>query len=1136
MRLSSLTDDQRICVKHCEGPLLISAGAGSGKTFTLTQRIAWALQPPGPLQDISEVLAITFTEKAAAEIKARVRSTLRQNGLTDQALRVDEAWISTIHGMCARILRMHALELGIDPGFTVIDEALRKDLIAEAINDVLRQGKAGFSPDCAPALFDEYVGQSYAARASSVTSMLETLIDKAANQRNGFDDFSFGPEATGAAVLARDMLAAYEELGPAFEMAGKSELATSAKAQAAEMMEALGRLLAQWEGPEGPAMECKDSADAVLAKDGSQAEPAASDDEAARIAALARLLDSCTVVSRRFGSAQVKEMVALWQAKYHRIAEELALALARPAFKELIGLARQVLDRFEEKKHAAFVLDNNDLLLQTLNAFNRYPELAQAYEDRFKLVMVDEFQDTSQIQIDIIERLAGKNSQRLCTVGDSQQSIYRFRGADVNVYEQHCRKMRSKRVGALYVELKKNFRSHGDILQFVDSIFGQEQVFGEGFMSLVAHQDRQSSLKAAGPRIDIVLAMMPGGNNSGVGIDDAKYTEARSIAQRFAAFKEAGQDLGDMVILLGKMTRAEVFAKALRARGLECVVTGGSLFDKAPEVLVVSRLVEVLANPANTSALFEVLESGMFRLSAEDLIGLSTLEEPESGIQRRCDLHFGFNRLEKALQADAAALPMRLSNAVNILGKAKRSLGFLPIARIVETAILESGWIVRLEASGVSGIARAANILKAIRFIDKLERERKLGIARLAIEFSGQLAMGVKEPPGALSGNTSGVVKIMSIHAAKGLEFPIVALAEFSGVRASGEKLVIECCDGKAYASLYPAESLLLYPRLKQRLSGFSPFDEESSSIVFEQSLKNAPDQGIFRAALKAYAQEQELAELRRKLYVGLTRASEALVVSVSARSSSKDVLLAYKDVVDDIRSALCGNRDFPEKEALLDYGGSQSAAFERIAVSTKAARDAAVGAEEAKGLAPAKEDFFVPAFESSGMPPERVYSPLRRGVFSYSSLSKAVPVSSVQPPTDTDKASELGSAFHLLARLALERGRLPGAEQIKRIGEDYRLSEKGMERLRDALSRWFGSELYSRVLSFRLKAAELPFFVPVEDAWLEGDIDLFCSDGQKGAALVIDYKTGGSAEEDASALYEKHLLQASCYAYAVLL
>lgn len=132
--------------------MAVSAGAGSGKTFTLTQRIAWALLPGSGadgapfLEDIDQVLAITFTDKAAGEIKSRVKATLAAEGMAAQALKVDDAWISTIHGMCSRILRMHATELGIDPAFSVLDEATAADLFNVAVEEVLAGQNEFWSP------------------------------------------------------------------------------------------------------------------------------------------------------------------------------------------------------------------------------------------------------------------------------------------------------------------------------------------------------------------------------------------------------------------------------------------------------------------------------------------------------------------------------------------------------------------------------------------------------------------------------------------------------------------------------------------------------------------------------------------------------------------------------------------------------------------------------------------------------------------------------------------------------------------------------------------------------------------------------------------------------------------------------
>lgn len=1118
MNLATCTPGQRQSIQHVRGPLLVSAGAGSGKTFTLTQRIAYALLPEsGPaVESIDEVLAITFTEKAAAEIKARVKRTLRAEGLSEEALRVDGAWISTIHGMCARILRTHALDLGIDPAFGIMGDAERADLIADAIDGALGEDNDIIARGSYAALFDEYPARSTMPLAPSVASMLQTLLDKAAGLRGGLDALDFGPSPARASALARELLLAYEGVAPALEQAGKSASAERARAQAADAARALEEFLAD----------------------------ASSADDAG---ALAAVVDGCAYLPCTFGGADVKAEVKAYQAVHKRVAQNVALALAHPLSAELMALAREVAGRFEDAKRAACKLDNDDLLVQTLDAFERHPDIARRYERRFKLVMVDEFQDTSQLQIDMIARLAGPNCQHLCTVGDAQQSIYRFRGADVNVYEAHKRAMRSDEVGALYVELAKNFRSHGDVLSFVDRVFEQPQAFGDAFMSLAPNELRPTRYRGAAPRIDLVLALQPSGRGTGVRTGDVKRAGAEAIARRFAALREDGHAPGDMVVLLGKMSRAGVYAEALRAEGFECVVTGGSLFASAPEVRVVARLVEALANPANTAALFEVLTSDMVRLSADDFLALSTEEDPETGQVRRRDLDRGFARL--ASRADD--LPPRLAHAVRLFERASAETLTRPVADVVRDVVVRSGWMARLEEEGAAGTACAANVLKAIRLVESIERERHLGLASTARALADELAVGLKEAPGALSGAGGDVVKIMTIHASKGLEFPIVALADFADARAGSGKLLVETCGPVARASLAPAASLDAFPQLAKRAVATAPTDgepEDADALAARSYVEGAGEparaagappcsQAAYRASLARRAADEELAEARRKLYVGLTRASEALVVAMDAKAPSAGKPPTYAPLVDDIRSALCGGADFPEGAAELPYGGSAPARFERILVQAPeepADQDAVEAGKPAR--------FVVPVVDDGSAPARLAWNAAREDVFSYSSIaSGAVPEAledGAARAADADKATDLGSAFHRAAQLAVETGRAPSAERLDALAASYGLTRGQRARLSDACARWFASATYADACSWRLRRSEVPFFVRVGDAFMEGEIDLLCTDGPAldGArALVVDYKTGGSDDEPSEALQAKHLLQARCYAYALL-
>ena len=462
MDLSTLTPQQRACVEHVNGPLLVSAGAGSGKTFMLTQRIAYALLNPelSGVTDIDQVLAITFTEAAAAEIKARVRNKLREEGMADQALKVDACWISTIHGMCSRILHENALELGLDPQFGLIGDIEQARLLSQCMDEVLRTSSGQFD-----ALFDEY-GKDKAAR------MVLDLLAQASNVRGELTSLVVAP-CMDPHEIARDM---YDAI-IAVDATARQDVNTKGKQGTIAP-----KIRDMAEGEFGwRTFERLDAQDALTYQE--------------LLAAIAGIPTDLYRGSKEpFATA-----VALFRQTVIRLRRECEMGLADAARSSLVGMAREVHRLYEQRKAALGVLDQDDLIHKTLDAFENAPEMESRYRDKFRLIMVDEFQDTSELQIALISHLTN-GDQRLCTVGDTQQSIYRFRGADVGTYLAHKRHMRELEAdaGGLACELDRNFRSHGDIIRFVNKLFSQERVFGSDEFIKLGFDERH----AENPRND----------------------------------------------------------------------------------------------------------------------------------------------------------------------------------------------------------------------------------------------------------------------------------------------------------------------------------------------------------------------------------------------------------------------------------------------------------------------------------------------------------------------------------------------------------------------------------------------------------------------------------------------------------
>lgn len=1159
----ALTIGQEKCVNTLDKPLAVSAGAGSGKTFTLTRRIVHALES-GYLTDIDQVLAITFTSKAAGEIKSRVKGALRAGGLTEQALKTDEAWISTIHGMCSRILRAHALELGLDPAFKVADEATVKTLLDASLEEVLGGRDdlvtvaEGVSSQRLDALFASFDVHPAGPRTASVEGMVRQLVEAASAHPDGMASLVAPPEAPSPIKLLAQLVDVAET---AYALAdGVKPGSTRDKFLAAtqDALEGARKLIGR--GSDGLTYRRALSA-----------------------------MNGFPVPGRNFGkNTPYGEQAVELAEQYCAIAAQARCGLVQEQLATLIDVAKSVADAFARRKREAGLLDNNDLLAFASRAFRDHPAIQAAYADRFKLVMVDEFQDTDQLQVDMIKRMAGEGFSRMCTVGDAQQSIYRFRGADVSVYRRHLEDVRRRNPEGI-IELPDNFRSHGDVLALCDRIFEQPQVFGAEFMSLAPGR-AESKVKRPflpdGPRVQVQVTVTP---SRGVTSADAAAVAARRVAKSFSGFAAAGHRPGDMVVLLGGMGRANVYAEALRAEGLPCVVAGGSIFNRAPEVALMVRLAQAIANPKWTTALFEVLSSELFALSADDLLELSTGMDEERGIPRRRAFDQGFRHIERKVASGRAVSPA-LAACASLMRRASEQVGNVALADIMQGIVADSGWLARLETAGPEGLARAGNVYKAIRMARDIEAAGGMGPAGVAEELALRVELA-KEAPGALSAEGGDFVRIMTVHASKGLEFPIVAVAELRDDAARSQSL--ECCsiEGRTYVSLDGGHVL---ERLKEKTSSlvaksgsyqpFCEFDDEELAAMVSRSQLPADR----RAAIKLHEERGEAAESRRLLYVALTRAKEALVVSMRGKSSKVDATGLSKSCWGDVQSALVGECcAFEPGVSMFDFGGQRPARVECMHLTLADVEELLGTAGSADGAAsqvdgePGADELAPGGCPAGGKPgtialplvrpyePERgkPYEGARAGVFSYSSIAEDGEgfadfsvedaaddaASASLGARDADAATSLGTAFHRLAQLAalawqsgcdLER---PDAARQQALERSCGLSAEQRDRLDAALERWFASDIASHMGACESVSPEAPFLVrvggPCDAAYLEGEIDLLgcvapagTREQPAGSALVVDYKTGGSPAETAEQLHEKHLLQATCYAYAVLL
>lgn len=1182
MDLSTLMPQQLQVVKTLDRPLFVSAGAGSGKTFTLTRRIVYALSPEsGPfIEHLDQVLAITFTKDAAAEIRDRVRRALIEEGMDEEALTVDDAWISTIHGMCSRILRAHALELGIDPEFTVLTDT--DELMDQAVEHVLGRATA---PDAAPELAASlkalYAWYPMAGEGgpfgggTTIKGLVRDLLELSSQLPGGMDDVCVLRGCSDTSALADAYRAAL----------GASKAATE-KAQVA--LEAI---------------------DVFEASDKTMAD-------------VARLMMSCGMP--RASKMFPKENVELLKAEAADTFVNIVLACGDPALDALTGLARAVEAEYRALKADQSALDNNDLLRMAYEALRDYPAIRAAYEGRFKMVMIDEFQDTDQMQVDLIRYLTGAGERALCTVGDAQQSIYRFRGAEVEVFRRQERKVGALGTAAAasapgsvlaasgapasseppageLVKLVRNFRSHDEVLRYVARVFdGDTGGLMQGFLDLEPSDEREDKLRAKASRRQALLV-------AGGSTQERTQAKARAIAERFRALADKKQPQGDMVLLLGRMTNADVYAQAFRDQGLDCVIAGGSVFAQAAEVQTVRALVCALANPADTAqGLMPLLASPMFALGAQEFLALATKLDDQTGETSRRNIDAGI--MSDCDVPGLRDLPL-LTRAREVLRYAFRRVGRDSFAAIARDVVNASGWFVRLAQRGPEGKAIAANVLKALDAVAEAEAEVGNSPRSIALAFDRFLAG--KEAPGALNEEGNGAVRIMTVHASKGLEYPVVAVSECFGVRKSTGAAQMGRVEGGAQVVALPARfdgvkladgTFVKGDDVKKQFE--HAFKGKGASLWLSPELMDdvcatgSPAEAFVR--LRNDDLQLSLEERARLLYVAMTRARELVILAMDAGVSRGKVTAPTFDVETDLtydvlrRILPTDGLDMPQLDAdRLVFDNSQPGDYELISLADFAfgeqsfeanasldaegrlvRGDADAADNVAHSTVPGPADPEPDAFElvypqAVGVRMGTCPYPARDS-YSYSSIAAALHAETEDRAAETrvpmDEAGDdaesdgsemadadvaavepagnpmaLGSAFHAACQWLIEVGAdaLP-AERADALARLWCLTPEQRERFDVALDRWLKSAVRAELLAWPCIRAEVPFFsLGCEDediarygAYAEGAIDALATNpADSSRALVIDYKTGGTPDETPEQLQEKHALQARVYA-----
>ncbi len=891
-----LTDQQKEVIAAPRGNLLVSAAAGAGKTHVLAQRLVTRLVS-GAL-DVRQMLVVTFTEAAARNMRDRIDRHLRQAFQTaadpqarqrigQQLTLLPGASISTIHAFCLQVIKnFHHLtpdatgKAGLEPGFSVLGQEEADALLAQSLSDWMDSLYRAIDSDqlshvlgetASPDVFYHLVDGFGNSRGDEpVRSLLDStyrylrslpdyrqLIDRyLARLQETAEDFSSSPACQvllgqlklrldRAMTVVPDLLDQLSESVPFLKNKQRNQETNQQFLQCLKTLCRLDEMLraetADW--------------DAVyklgLGLEGLSVPASRKTDPSEKTAFLEPFITSVSEVlcfltgqccTEKYRVHFLFDTQQVWNQPASRIQEDIQAML--PAVRLFYDLVLGLDRRYSAKKQALGVIDFSDFEHLAL-ALLRQDEAGGYYRDRFTEVYVDEYQDTSSIQETILQAVSQSNR---FMVGDIKQSIYRFRHARPDLFRDRARAYAGGASGRL-LELNQNFRSVSGILGAVNDVFSQLMSPGAGELTY----NHQQALLPFRPdpadqpqpvRLMLIDRAEQAGPEDGPTEDLSRdEREVRAVLRELDRLHRAGRPWSDMAVLGRTRALVQTCQEMAQASGIPVVAqTGASPLDQ-PVLLQLQALLHLLDNSRQDIPLAAVLRSQITgrSCSLDDLAAIRLHGRKEK-------LSFFHEAVHAYVQTGSDPdLSQKLSDSLSWLATLRKREQVLPLGDLLELIYMDRGWLDALAAG--PDAERQIRLLRRFQsWSEGYERSRRKGLYQLArfLEDVEKLALDPDlEEPAEAGGEA---VRLMTIHASKGLEFPLVFVLGLSR-RLLGQD---------QEASLVISEKLGI------------GFDVAGQDRTFRYPSK-------LKLAMREDGRAAELAEELRLLYVAMTRAEDRL-------------------------------------------------------------------------------------------------------------------------------------------------------------------------------------------------------------------------------------------------------------------
>lgn len=880
------TGEQQKVIESRNRNLLVSAAAGSGKTAVLVERIIRRLTEEEHPVSVDQLLIVTFTEAAAAEMKDRIRAALEKKleerpgdvHLERQATLIHSAAITTIHSFCLSVIRDHFHVIGIDPGFRIAEEGelklLKQDVLDELLEDCYEEGSEDFL-----AFVDRYgTGRSDRKAGELILQLYE--YSRSYPQPEKWLDSCVDAYRGGTGSAHSDV---------AERAAGQVRL------RACDMCRMLERGLRICGDPDGPYMYA-DMLESDL--EGMERLKEAEDlDRMGEIVGdfvwkrLSAKKDDTVSAEKKEGVRKLREQVKklfsdMRDTYFYTTREEWEKEMEEtlPSMETLAGLVKRFSEMFRARKQSRNMIDFNDMEQFALAILTEEQDgglvpsaVAGEYQERFEEVMIDEYQDSNLVQETILNSVSrvSRGGYNIFMVGDVKQSIYSFRLSRPELFMEKYNTYSLTDSERQRIDLHKNFRSRPEVLDSVNYIFRQIMVKELGGIeyddSVALYPGAQfpplseaGELPGFSDRTELLL-FSPEGEENG-GRESSRRMEARMIAGKIHELMESGavadRDSGtyrkirfrDIVILTRSVKGwAEDFTSVLAEEGIPAYSVSREGYFETYEVSVLLDYLKILDNARQDLPLTAVLTSPFGNMSTEDLAEIR-IAFPDMPFYQAAAEYAGPDFRPE--DAGGRRRKAKLESVFRQIARFREKVPYTPIHELLTEIVETTGYDISITAMP-GGAQRMANVEMLEEKAAAFEKTSYKGLFNFVRYIEQLKKYDVDYGEAGILDEQADTVRVMSIHKSKGLEFPIVFVAGL----------------GKQFNLQDMRGSVILHPEWGAGLDHID-LDRRTRMPTF------------LKRVIREESRLETLAEEMRILYVAMTRAEEKLILTGCADSS----------------------------------------------------------------------------------------------------------------------------------------------------------------------------------------------------------------------------------------------------------